>query len=55
MSAVRECRGLDLAGALRQPGKRRVGRRHRIVDQQGERDDQRTERYSLHIDAGRAP
>ena len=50
MSPVRECRRLELAGPLRQPGKRRVGRRHRIVNQQGERDDERTKRYSLHVD-----
>jgi hypothetical protein len=30
----------------------RVGRRHGIVDEQRERDDQRAERDALHVDAG---
>ncbi len=47
-----ECEGgsLHLVVALRQPGEHRIGRRHRVVDQQRERDDQRAERYALHVD-----
>ena len=50
-----ESRGLDLAGALCEAGERRVGRRHRIVDQQRERDDERAKRYPLHVDAEQVP
>ena len=45
------CR-IDDAVALRKPAERRVGRGHCIVDQQSKRDDERAERYPLHVDAG---
>ena len=44
--------GLHLVVALRQPREHGVGRRHRVVDQQRERDDERAERDALHVDAG---
>ncbi len=52
MAAVGECRRVDLAVALRQAIQCRVRGRHRIVDQQRECDDQCSQRYPLHVDAG---
>ena len=42
--------GRDLVIALRQPREHGVGRGHRVVDQQRQRDDERAKRYALHID-----
>ena len=52
VGAEREGRGLDLAVAFGEPREHGVGRRHGIVDEQGKRDDERAQRYALHIDAG---
>ena len=44
-------RGGRLVVAGGQPGERGVGRGHRVVDHQRQRDDQRTQRDPLHVDA----
>ena len=44
-------RGLHLFVAGGEPGHHRVRRRHGVVDEQRERDDQRAERNALHVDA----
>ena len=43
--------GLHLVVALRQPREHGVRRRHGVVDEQRERNDERTQRYALHVDA----
>ena len=48
---VGERRGLFLCIALRQPRGHGIDRAHGVVDQQGQRDDQRAERNALQIDA----
>ena len=51
----REGRGLHLVVALRQPREHGVGRRHGVVDEQRQRNDERAKRNALHVDVGRAP
>ena len=49
---VGECRSLDLVVALCQAIEHGIGRGHRIVDEQSERNDEGTKGDALHVDAG---
>ncbi|MEY9459590.1 hypothetical protein ABH973_000003 [Bradyrhizobium ottawaense] len=50
MGPKRVAGGLDLAVAQRQANERGVRCRHGVIDQQGKRNDQGSERYALHVD-----